>query len=84
MSTSSTLAAIYECPDCGERSTDRRCSDCNLFTRRLGTGGQCPECEELILAGELINPNPPAPSHTDNLTGPRDGHREDRRPRREQ
>lgn len=68
--TASALAAIYECSDCGERSTDRRCPDCNLFTQRLGTGGYCPNCEEPVLAEELINPAHQAPSHTEKLTGP--------------
>lgn len=68
--TTSTLAVIYECSDCGERSTDRRCPDCNLFTRRLGNGGNCPNCDEPVLVEELVNPTHHAPSHTENLTGP--------------
>jgi predicted RNA-binding Zn-ribbon protein involved in translation (DUF1610 family) len=48
-----TAAVIYECPDCGERSAERRCPDCNLFTRRLGTGGSCPCCGETITTNEL-------------------------------
>ena len=46
--------AVYECPGCGERQTTRRCEDCNLFTRRLGPGGECPHCGEPVLAGELL------------------------------
>jgi predicted RNA-binding Zn-ribbon protein involved in translation (DUF1610 family) len=49
-----STAAVYECPGCGERQTTRRCEDCNLFTRRLGPGGECPNCGELVLTGELL------------------------------
>jgi predicted RNA-binding Zn-ribbon protein involved in translation (DUF1610 family) len=49
-----TAAAIYECPGCGERQTTRRCEDCNLFTRRLGPGGECPNCGEPVLIEELL------------------------------
>ncbi len=60
---------VYECGQCGERLTDRRCPDCNLFTRRLGPGGPCPGCDELILLEEITEVrNPLALSHTDNLT----------------
>jgi len=54
-----TAAAIYECPGCGERQTTRRCQDCNLFTRRLGAGGECPHCGELVLTGELLDAREP-------------------------
>ena len=49
-----TIPAIYECPDCGERLTERRCPDCNLFTRRIGTGGICPDCGDIITIDELL------------------------------
>jgi predicted RNA-binding Zn-ribbon protein involved in translation (DUF1610 family) len=49
-------AVIYECPGCGERQTTRQCEDCNLFTRRLGPGGECPHCGEPVLASELADP----------------------------
>lgn len=68
--TTTTLAAIYECNECGERSTDRRCPDCNLFNRRLGDGGHCPNCDEPVLIQELFNPNHQAPSDTENSTSP--------------
>jgi hypothetical protein len=46
--------AACECPDCGERQAGvRRCEDCNLFMRRLGPGGNCPHCDEPVLAAEL-------------------------------
>jgi len=72
MTTTSTLAAIYECTDCGERSTDPRCQDCNLFSHRLGNGGNCPNCDDPILVEELVNPTHQAPSHTENLTSSTD------------
>jgi hypothetical protein len=46
-------AVVYECSGCGERSFEPRCSECNLFCRRLGAGGCCPSCGETILAEEL-------------------------------
>ncbi len=46
-------ATVYECPECDERMTDRRCPDCNLFCRRVGTGGTCPHCEEPVTLTEL-------------------------------
>ena len=53
MSDPTAVAAVYECPDCGERLNQRRCPDCNLFTRRIGTGGACPSCGETITIEEL-------------------------------
>jgi hypothetical protein len=46
-------ANVYECGECGERTLERRCPDCQLFTRHVGTGGPCPSCDELILNAEL-------------------------------
>jgi hypothetical protein len=41
------MSVVYECPDCEIRYLDeRRCPDCGLFCRRIGTGGSCPSCEE--------------------------------------
>jgi hypothetical protein len=41
--TTTRLGVIYECPDCETRDLDeRRCPDCNLFCRRIDTGGHCP------------------------------------------
>ena len=60
---------VYECPDCGERLTERRCPDCHLFTRRLGQGGPCPNCDEPVLVTELLEDDQPTvPSYTENLT----------------
>ncbi len=35
------------------RQLERRCPDCNLFTRRLGHGGRCPHCDEPVTLDEL-------------------------------
>ncbi|MGH3570058.1 MAG: hypothetical protein ACRDRH_29410 [Pseudonocardia sp.] len=52
--TTERLAGIYECPDCETRYVDeRRCPDCNLFCRRIGTGGTCPHCDEPITLTDL-------------------------------
>jgi hypothetical protein len=48
-----TLGVVYECPICEERLSERRCPDCNVFCRRLGVGGCCPACGEIVLADEL-------------------------------
>jgi hypothetical protein len=46
---------IYECGRCGERFLgERRCGDCNLFTRALGLGGACPECDTPVLIEDLL------------------------------
>lgn len=50
---------VYECSDCDERTDQRRCEDCNLFTRRAGAGGHCPSCDELILVEELLDQDQP-------------------------
>lgn len=69
------LPTVYACTDCGERTTERRCPDCNLFTTKLGPGGTCPSCDELITLADLaesnINNQPQQRSYTENLTGSR-------------
>jgi len=54
--TSRTASGVYECPSCGDRlAGERRCSNCNLFARRLGEGGCCPACSEVITISELLD-----------------------------
>jgi hypothetical protein len=46
---------VYECPRCDERSLgERRCSSCQLYCRALGLGGQCDECDHVMLLSELL------------------------------
>ena len=46
---------IYECGGCSERFLgERRCGDCNLFTRALGIGGLCLECDTPLLLEDLV------------------------------
>jgi hypothetical protein len=61
------MSTVYECPDCGEQTLDRRCPDCNLFTRRLGPGGHCPHCDEINLITDLLT-NINTGTYTENLT----------------
>ena len=47
---------IYECPSCETRYlAARRCTDCHLFCRRLGLGGPCPHCDDLVLVAEILS-----------------------------
>ena len=53
---------IYECPSCGERLVGgRRCPDCRLFTRAIGLGGHCPECDTPLLLVDLLGEEVVAP-----------------------
>jgi len=46
---------IYECQGCGERLVgERRCPDCHLFTRAIGFGGHCPECDTPLVLVDLL------------------------------
>ena len=64
------MLTVYECSECDQRTLARRCEDCNLFTRRVGEGGHCPECDEPILTTELTDDTgqPTAPTYTEILT----------------
>jgi hypothetical protein len=56
---------VYECPACETRAVgDQRCADCNTFTRRIGLGGSCPECDAVILLTDLIKRETISPSTT--------------------
>jgi hypothetical protein len=49
-----TQSVVYACPICDERFVDeRRCPDCNVFCRKVGIGGCCPSCGEIVSADEL-------------------------------
>lgn len=46
---------VYQCPDCEARYLgQQRCDDCNTFCTRLGVGGLCPCCNEVITLDELL------------------------------
>jgi hypothetical protein len=50
---------VYECPSCEERFLgQRRCVQCNLWCRKLGIGGQCSGCDELLTVVDLIGIDP--------------------------
>jgi hypothetical protein len=45
---------VYECPSCETRYLGvRRCEECNSFCRRIGTGGLCPHCDEVVARDDL-------------------------------
>lgn len=40
---------------CEARSVgDQRCADCNTFARVVGLGGNCPECDAVVLLTDLL------------------------------
>lgn len=46
---------IYSCEDCGTRYLSQQwCTDCARPARRLGPGGVCGHCEELLTIDELV------------------------------
>jgi ribosomal protein L32 len=54
---------VYQCPSCGEQSIgERRCSECGLFGRSVGLGGNCPDCDCVILLADLLEQDLAAPS----------------------
>jgi hypothetical protein len=47
---------VYECPDCGGRLLgEQRCDDCATFTRRVGLGGTCPDCQAPVAIDDLLD-----------------------------
>lgn len=46
---------IYQCSDCDQRYlSEQWCPDCNRPCQRLGAGGTCPCCEEIILLTDIL------------------------------
>ena len=46
---------VYECPTCNERLPgQRRCDQCNLMCRKVGLGGRCSECDDIMTVAEFI------------------------------
>ena len=49
---------IYQCPTCDTRYLgEQRCPDCNTWCRRLGPGGPCPHCDDLVALSDIITPD---------------------------
>lgn len=49
---------VYECPECEVRYLGlQRCDDCNCWCRRLGPGGPCPHCDEMVVLGDFLGPD---------------------------
>ena len=48
-------AIVYQCPACDARLLgQQRCEECGVFGRRLGPGGLCPHCDEVVAIGDLL------------------------------
>lgn len=46
---------VSECAECGTRSLGaQRCEDCGSFMRRVGIGGRCTSCDEVLTIDELV------------------------------
>jgi hypothetical protein len=46
---------VYMCSRCEERYLgERRCPTCNLMCRKVGLGGQCLGCDEILTISELV------------------------------
>jgi len=47
---------IYQCTSCDQRLLgERRCPECGLMCKKLGAGGPCPHCDELVVLIELVD-----------------------------
>jgi ribosomal protein L32 len=54
---------LFECPTCGERHLgQRRCTDCQHFSRALGLAAPCSACGEPVLLIELFDLEVPRPN----------------------
>lgn len=52
------IDTVYECPQCQTRYLGiQRCDDCNTWCRRLGPGGPCPHCDDLVAVSDLVTDN---------------------------
>jgi hypothetical protein len=51
-------SVYYECPSCKARYLgEQRCGKCNCWCRRLGPGGPCPHCDELLALTDFLRPD---------------------------
>jgi hypothetical protein len=49
---------VYECDSCGTRALgEQYCEECHMFMRRVGPGGPCPHCDELVALQDIISDN---------------------------
>ena len=56
--TSRVPLTVYACDDCDMRAVgEQRCAGCWRFMRRVGIGGACPGCDQVITVVELIGPH---------------------------
>jgi predicted RNA-binding Zn-ribbon protein involved in translation (DUF1610 family) len=54
---------LFECPTCGERQLgQRRCADCQRFSRALGLAATCSACGEPVLLIDLFDLEVPRPN----------------------
>jgi hypothetical protein len=54
---------VYECDSCGERALgEQYCQECRTFMRRIGAGGPCPHCDELVALQDIIPDDQLAPA----------------------
>jgi len=54
---------VYQCPECEARYlAEQWCPDCSQPCSRLGAGGNCPCCEEVITIEELTDKTAAGPS----------------------
>ncbi len=50
---------VYQCSECDEVFLGQQwCPDCQRPCRRLGSGGACPHCDELVTIDQLIDAPP--------------------------
>jgi hypothetical protein len=48
-------AIVYQCPVCETRLLgQQRCDECGVFGKRLGPGGPCPHCDEVVAISDLL------------------------------
>jgi hypothetical protein len=56
---------VYVCQECEQRYLGEQwCPDCNQPCRRLGTGGNCPHCDEPVAIQDLTATTNGAAMHT--------------------
>lgn len=47
--------SIYGCAACGSRAAgEQRCERCRTAMARIGLGGICPHCDELVAVADLL------------------------------